>query len=252
MIRNLLIKHGVLKLTLGLTALSILFSVLITYLLGVALIGEPVGVTGYTLAVIIPAIIGPIVSGSQFRLLAKLISAQSQLEILAITDDLTQVYNRRYFYQRAKKEIARMNRYGGRLSIALLDFDNFKQINDTHGHLAGDEALRVLSKMCSQELRETDMIARYGGEEFALLFPETDHSEVKKLSIRLCDFLSETSIIYENQPINLTVSIGTATIEQGNINVDYLIKLADQALYAAKQAGGNTVHTSGPFSKSEK
>lgn len=251
MIRDQLQKHGIFKVIVGITASSILLSVLITFGVSEWVMGESVGSTGITIAVIVPAILAPIFGMLQLGQLAKLIDIQEQLEILAITDDLTQVYNRRYFYQRAEEEINRMKRYGGWLSIALLDFDNFKRINDTLGHLAGDAALRELSNVCRQELRETDFIARYGGEEFVFLFPQTDQNEVEMLAKRLCRLLSETSIIYQDQPISLTVSIGTATVDKGDIDADFLVRLADQALYEAKQAGGNTVRIGKPPPKAD-
>ena len=159
---------------------------------------------------------------------------------LAITDDLTGTFNRRHLFLFGAREFQRARRFQHSLSALMLDLDHFKLINDTFGHAAGDSVLRAVSAHCVAYARDFDTVARYGGEEFAILLPETGLEGARQLAERLRRSIAATSFI-PDQPPGLTVSIGAACIEPDMRDLEQLLDLADQALYAAKQAGRNRV-----------
>ncbi|WP_342132317.1 sensor domain-containing diguanylate cyclase [Hydrogenophaga sp. OTU3427] len=167
---------------------------------------------------------------------------EAQLERLARTDMLTSLSNRRDFYDQAEREIARARRHGVALSLMLLDIDHFKQVNDVHGHAAGDEVLRHLSRTVGQVLRETDLPARLGGEEFAVLMPDTDLDSAADVAERLRLKLGNTpAVLGSGAALAYTVSIGVAAWAQGDTDVDAALQRADAALYRAKHGGRNQV-----------
>lgn len=167
---------------------------------------------------------------------------EEKLKHIASTDPLTNVYNRRYFFELAKRELALSKRYRQPLAIVLLDIDHFKSVNDTYGHKIGDDALIALSALCKRGIRETDLFARYGGEEFIFLFPQTTVHQAKKVAERLRKFVSDNPFKFGGHEISITLSVGVAGIEDDpEITLDKLFNEADQALYHAKQAGRNQV-----------
>ena len=169
--------------------------------------------------------------------------AQNELQRLARTDPLTEMFNRRYFFDVAVREFSEAIRYNKPLSVIILDLDLFKKINDTYGHLAGDQALIHIGKLLQQTTREPDISARYGGEEFVVLLPETDCTNAIVFAERLRILVEDTPIQIENDTIRLAISIGIAGKSKVN-NVetfDQLISQADQALYEAKRKGRNRV-----------
>lgn len=154
---------------------------------------------------------------------------------LSITDGLTKLYNHSYFHQQlAEKE-------GKKYSIAIMDIDNFKDFNDKYGHQAGDQVLRKLSKLLKSELREDDIIARYGGEEFIIYFNLVDEKILSKVIERLMKKIRKMEVSFEEQNLNVTVSIGVAVNANGGSSAERLIKQADTALYIAKGAGRDMV-----------
>ena len=169
--------------------------------------------------------------------------AQDELERMAITDPLTGLFNRRYFFEVAQKEFLKSIRYNRPLSVVLFDIDMFKSINDTYGHLAGDQILAQIGVILTQKERETDLSARYGGEEFVLLLPETDCEGARNTAERLRSLLETSPIYYENHKIQFTASFGVAGIGNRDYpeTFDYLILQADKALYEAKRISRNTV-----------
>ena len=169
--------------------------------------------------------------------------AQNELQRLARTDPLTEMFNRRYFFDVAVREFSEAIRYNKPLSVIILDLDLFKKINDTYGHLVGDQALIHIGKLLQQTTREPDISARYGGEEFVVLLPETDCTNAIVFAERLRILVEDTPIQIENDTIRLAISIGIAGKSKVN-NVetfDQLISQADQALYEAKRKGRNRV-----------
>jgi len=165
-----------------------------------------------------------------------------QLEELSIRDSLTGVYNRRYFHKVTDDEFYRLQRYGGTLSLIVLDIDHFKRINDTYGHLAGDAALRLLAEICSKILRKSDTMVRFGGDEFIILLPQTNSTAAVNLAQRLRKAVEQQCIEYENQSLFMTASFGVASADSPDIvSLDELIRCADNAVYEAKETGHNRV-----------
>lgn len=174
------------------------------------------------------------------------ITTRKELEIelqrQAHIDFLTGVNNRGYFMELAEMELNRAIRYQNQLSILMIDIDYFKLVNDNYGHHTGDQVLQKLANICSQTLREVDIMGRLGGEEFALLLPETDNQEALEVAQRLRKAVSNTIVTIENHPpLQLTISIGVSSLSPNNRDLDLLLDLADKALYEAKNTGRNKV-----------
>lgn len=167
--------------------------------------------------------------------------AEEKLKILATTDDLTGLWNRRHFMDRAEYEIAQALRHGRPLSIIQLDIDHFKKINDTHGHAAGDRALRFLAASLKEQLRSTDTIGRIGGEEFVLLFPNTGLQTACAVAEKIRTFFEANRVDYEGKILRITISMGITSLRQGNRHIDVLLREADEACYAAKDEGRNRI-----------
>ncbi|MGY6275421.1 sensor domain-containing diguanylate cyclase [Methylomonas sp. MgM2] len=167
---------------------------------------------------------------------------QQTLEQQARTDFLTGVNNRRYFMELVELELSRAVRYKIPLSLYMMDIDFFKEINDLHGHKAGDMVLIKLGKVCKEILREVDIIGRIGGEEFAIMLPETDKDKALDAAERLREAISNTPVPLEDGlPIRFTVSIGMTSMISVEDNLDMLLNRADKGLYEAKQNGRNKV-----------
>ncbi len=163
--------------------------------------------------------------------------ANDQLRKLAVTDELTGLRNRRAFEERLQMEFSMARRRKRELSVLLIDVDNFKTINDRWGHAAGDEVLRRLRMILRTTIRLPDLPARYGGEEFVVLLPESGEESAFGLARRVMTRVAEEP--WENAP--LTISIGTAALNDSLENGYELVEMADEALYAAKRAGKNRV-----------
>jgi diguanylate cyclase (GGDEF)-like protein len=166
---------------------------------------------------------------------------------LSHRDDLTSLFNRRYFFDIAHKEIKRAQRYGRKVSMIMLDIDHFKRFNDRYGHLEGDRALKQVAGILNSLARHADVVARYGGDEFLMLLPETDKIGGKILAERIRKRLScytfKIGDISEGNG-NLTVTIGLGTYPQDALYCDELTEYADMSLYAGKARGRNCVSLS--------
>jgi diguanylate cyclase (GGDEF)-like protein len=172
------------------------------------------------------------------------------LREMAIRDGLTRCYNHKYFKERLEQEIARARRYDSPFTLGLLDIDNFRRINDSHGHAAGDVILVSVSNVIMAGLRSTDVVARYGGEEFALLLVEAGVEEASIIAARMREQIATQAFtIGGDVPdeaqrsavnVNVTVSIGMAQLGDKD-NMDTLVKRADTALERAKRSGRNQV-----------
>lgn len=170
------------------------------------------------------------------------VSHQEHMREMAMRDPLTKIYNRRYFMDQMYKEINYTVRIRQPLSCILLDIDFFKKINDTFGHQAGDVVLQMISQRISKELRVYDSFARYGGEEFVIMLRATALDNALILAERLRKVIEEMPIVYENQNIPVTVSLGVSTLNPDNVvTAEDLIKEADQYLYRSKENGRNKV-----------
>jgi diguanylate cyclase (GGDEF)-like protein len=166
----------------------------------------------------------------------------AQVQHLAITDSLTDIFNRRYFFDSAQREFTRSLRYGHKLSIMMLDLDNFKNINDLYGHLVGDNALIEFSRLILNNIRETDILCRYGGDEFSILLPETTTEEAMDISDRLRILIRESQISANGNIFNSTISVGISTTNESVTDFSQLMLCADKALYEAKKGGRDQVY----------
>lgn len=153
-------------------------------------------------------------------------------------DSLTGLYNRRFLNQRLDEELERSTRHGNPLCLMLLDVDHFKQINDTHGHLCGDQVLLSLSAALRTTLRKSDIAARFGGEEFICVLPETTLEHACLLAERCRLKVAGLELVYHDLPLTITISLGIAEMAPDD-TFDSLIKRADDAMYQAKQTGRN-------------
>ncbi|MBA2665805.1 MAG: diguanylate cyclase [Trueperaceae bacterium] len=166
------------------------------------------------------------------------------LAYLAIFDPLTRIANRRGLDVRLDDEVQRAKRYGHAFSILMLDLDHFKQVNDNHGHDAGDDALQQVARVLQGAARGSDFVGRWGGEEFLIICPESGPTAVLELATRIHTRIESEAFVGVG---NLTVSIGVATFE-ANDSADHLFKRVDRALYAAKERGRNRVEVAPPGS----
>jgi two-component system cell cycle response regulator len=168
---------------------------------------------------------------------ARLYEAARQL---AITDGLTKIYNHRFFQELFEKEYKRSDRYNTIFSLIMLDIDHFKKVNDTYGHLCGDEILKGLANLIKSCLRSMDIVARYGGEEFAVLLPETNGAEAYQTAERIRRSVEETTFMGTKAGLKVTVSQGVAAYPSMDVHDRQdLIAKADAALYEAKEKGRN-------------
>ncbi len=164
-----------------------------------------------------------------------------ELHELSITDPLTGIFNRHHFFELAEAAFSNARRYNLSISVLMMDLDFFKQINDTYGHLAGDEVLRLSIRRCAAIIRETDIFGRYGGEEFVMILPETELQGALTLAERLRQKISSEPVRSGEQEIVVTASFGAAQMTEETETLQQLINQADQALYRAKAAGRNRV-----------
>jgi two-component system, cell cycle response regulator len=157
------------------------------------------------------------------------------------TDELTACHNRRYITSRLEEEIYRGLRYGMPLSAVMMDLDHFKRINDTHGHLAGDQVLQHVAHTLRVTLRETDLVGRFGGEEFLLLLPNTDQDGAEIICNRLREKIASQPISIGDRKLSITASFGVARLCKEYSNAALLLKASDQNLFRAKAMGRNCV-----------
>lgn len=158
---------------------------------------------------------------------------------LAYRDGLTGVFNRRYFESRLVDEVTRAARYGGGVSVLMIDLDHLKTINDNFGHMIGDDVLRAVSATFVHQLRKVDMVCRYGGDEFAVVLPATKGAAAAAVAEKLRRAVVSTH--FPGVPYSVTLSIGAAELPANGITRDDIVRAADNALYEAKEAGRNQI-----------
>lgn len=176
------------------------------------------------------------------RLTQERVHMLEKLKRLSITDGLTKLYNSRYFYNQLKTEIDRTSRYQRPLSLLLLDIDQFKEYNDSFGHLEGDKVLVRLGEIIKSCLRKMDTAYRYGGEEFTVILPETEGDEAATVAERIRAAVESDRFFprSESEPVSITISIGVAEFDKDE-EVAVFVQRADKAMYLSKQAGRNRV-----------
>lgn len=167
-------------------------------------------------------------------------AANRALQVMASTDPLTGAYNRRHFLDVCNTEMHRSQRYELPFSIAMLDIDNFKAVNDTYGHGIGDDALKATVRAINETLRDEDTLGRLGGEEFGVIFPQTTMDAGALVAERIRESVSEIVIATPEQPLSFTVSIGISDWRPDD-SIDTVLMRADRALYTAKESGRNQV-----------
>jgi diguanylate cyclase (GGDEF)-like protein len=167
-----------------------------------------------------------------------------KIQQLAITDDLTGLYNRRGLYDIGRLEIQRTRRYNLPLAAIVMDIDHFKLVNDKHSHAIGDQVLRSFAKCVQENTRELDVVGRIGGEEFVILLPGSDHSSARKTAARLQDLIANNITTTSRGEIKITVSQGVAILDSSMQDLNDLVQAADRALYRAKETGRNRVVSS--------
>jgi diguanylate cyclase (GGDEF) domain len=177
----------------------------------------------------------------QFALEIKKVLLYETVETLAITDGLTGLYTRRYFFERLAEEMQRSERHGFKFSFLMIDIDDFKKCNDTYGHLVGDVVLKEAAHIVKGSTREIDLMARYGGEEFSIILPETDRAGAMLVAERIRKRIDDNIFKAYDEKLKMTVSIGLAVFPDDSRVMSDLIERSDKALYAAKSSGKNIV-----------
>jgi len=168
---------------------------------------------------------------------------QQELEYLANVDGLTGLFNRRWMNEFFQRQIARALRDNKPMALLIADLDHFKQINDIHGHVVGDEVLFAVASILARLVRPTDLLARFGGEEFALILPDTSLHDAKQIAERMRVEIDNTRIKIDNESpheIHVTLSLGVTSLMLGD-EINNILTRADRALYHAKENGRNRV-----------
>ncbi len=165
----------------------------------------------------------------------------NQARLLSETDELTGLYNMRGFSILADRLFAQAVRYNRPASLLMIDADNLKEINDGHGHEAGNRLIKLLAKSIADELRQTDVLARYGGDEFVVLLPETSPQRAVEVAQRIVRAVSEERVEIDGKQLSTSVSIGLACYPEDGRSVDAIQSRADRAMYVAKREGRNRV-----------
>jgi diguanylate cyclase (GGDEF)-like protein len=167
---------------------------------------------------------------------------QMELEEISRRDSLTGIYNRRYFFELAEREMQAARRYGYPISAIMIDLDHFKEINDTHGHLVGDQVLMEVASRILDNSRSVDIVGRYGGEEFVVLLPQTNQQEAMITARRIWESLTVRPTDTKKLTLQVNASLGVSSFKTGTaISLDELIDRADKALYQAKELGRNRI-----------
>jgi diguanylate cyclase (GGDEF)-like protein/PAS domain S-box-containing protein len=164
-----------------------------------------------------------------------------ELEFLSRTDRMTGIFNRGALIDRLEYELKRSARYGAQISLLLCDIDRFKAINDTYGHSAGDEALKIVARLLRDCVRESDVVGRYGGDEFMVLLPETGVETAREIADRIRERIEQSPVEVSEAGIAVTLSLGLSEFRGGGDTADALIKRADDAMYSSKRRGRNRV-----------
>jgi diguanylate cyclase (GGDEF)-like protein len=180
------------------------------------------------------------------HLLGKINETQQKLIALASIDDLTQLYNRRYFFERFNQEVERSKRYQRPLSCIIMDIDFFKHVNDSFGHLAGDQVLINIAQIVRMNCRQSDLPGRYGGEELIVLLPETEAVGAMIIADRIREMIEQhRTVDGKGMVIGVTVSMGVASLNGMELrtieNNELIVQRADDALFQAKKYGRNRI-----------
>ena len=219
------------------TLAVVLGSLLVTTLCIYLVEGTAPDALALFIAAVVPALIVPGACFLNLRLVYQLRSANERLVALSETDSLTKTLNRRRFVEVAERELALAARHSYPTSLVLLDFDNFKKVNDRYGHHVGDEVLVRSIGVMQAVMRQSDVLGRFGGEEFILLLPHTGADGAVALVNRLLEAVANSPIELPQGDLRVTISAGCMTCESSRSTLDTLIQKADQLLYQSKANG---------------
>ncbi|RVT49708.1 GGDEF domain-containing protein [Rubrivivax albus] len=238
--RGALMRMGPRRAVVAITLLSIVLSVSITLAAGLARDPVELAWIDLTIAVTVPSIVAPLAASMIVTLMHEVEVSRRALRELALRDDLTRLYNRRYFMARLQAEVARAHREQTPLAVCMIDVDHFKRINDERGHAAGDAVLAHLAGVLLGSLRPYDLAARCGGEEFAALLPGATLREAEQAAQRLRQAIAAARVpAFGATPLpHVTASLGVSGLGPGE-DGSALLTRADRAMYAAKTGGRN-------------
>ena len=245
MLSRLLDRFGTFATGAMIVAASIPASVFSTWAMMELWMGGSNG-TALLLAALVPAVCAPVFVTLQMRLVVQLREAREEMRRLSIVDPLSGAYNRRHLVALAEQQVQRTLRYGEPFSVVMMDIDRFKQVNDEHGHMAGDYVIRAVVECWRGSLREMDVFARFGGDEFVVLLPHTASGQAAETAERLRRTIATAQVRWAGTRIALTASIGVAEFAPPMAGVDDLLLAADQALMRAKQGVRALVGQPGP------
>ncbi len=239
-IRRFIRRYGEINTVLVFTALLITLVIAIVVGLGWWRHGT-VDSSVLSAPIMLTALIGSVVFYHFISLISRLDRSEEKLRALSIMDDLTDVYNRRFFIEQVEKEVAKAVRYGTVFSVLAVDIDQFKRINEQHGHFAGDAVLQATANTCMNNLRAMDIFARFSGEQFMFLIPEADKTDVATFAGKILKALENTPVVYDHAEIRFTASIGVKICDSQTGSLESVLKAADDAVAEAKQRGRNCV-----------
>ena len=234
------LKQGLLRSTVVITLLVCLIGSALAQLV-ISLLGQGNRWIAGGTTLLCTLLVTPLVAFGFLRLVFALEQARRQLDVLATTDDLTGLHNRRHFMSVIEAEWDRAKRYGSTASLLLIDVDHFKLVNDTHGHLCGDELLRRIAAATAELLRQPDVLARFGGEEFMVFLPHTDTLGAVDVAERIRERIKAMVLDWQGRQVTASVSIGVAPMRTEMPSLDFLLHEADTALYTAKADGRDRV-----------
>ncbi|MBF0609301.1 MAG: diguanylate cyclase [Candidatus Magnetobacterium sp. LHC-1] len=175
------------------------------------------------------------------KMIDEVLDANKMLQQLSYYDGLTNIYNRMYLEKLLEREFENAKTGGAPFSVVMFDLDHFKRVNDTYGHLAGDDVLKTVAKTVASHLRQADILGRYGGEEFLIIVPDISDAELMLLCRRIRTSIEETVVQHDGIDIRVTLSIGIATYRESMTDYLQIVHEADIALYQSKKLGRNRV-----------
>jgi diguanylate cyclase (GGDEF)-like protein len=226
----------------GIVGGSIGLSIIGTLVSMALLKASPEGMLPYLVtAVAVPLLVATPIALVTMHLLRALDRARREAQLLAGTDELTGVHNRRRWLALAERALDRAAFDAGSIAVLVLDIDDFKEVNDDHGHAVGDDVLVAVAAACVATLRPDDAVARWGGEEFVALLPGASGDDALHAAERVRAAVAATMLDVRGRKVSVTVSVGTADSRQAGYEIDRLVTLADSAMYRAKKAGKNRV-----------
>ncbi len=237
--RNVILRMGHKPTVAVITVGSILMSMALTLIISVAVGNIANLALDLVIAFIVPLVVAPLASYYAVGLLFEVEQARALLQMAAIRDNLTGLFNRGYFLARLREEIEHCRNERRALALILIDVDHFKAVNDSFGHAAGDAVLERLGQVLADTLRPHDLIARYGGEEFVALLNGADLGEANGAAERIRATLESMTFQWAEGRGAVTASLGVTFLRDTEDTADALLARADRAMYAAKNAGRN-------------